>query len=279
MSLAKTGPNTRGPLENSLGFVAQIPCAQRALQRLRRAVDGFKKLKKVFGLLSEEGEFVLRKALLTTLFYFVVALVAASPAVAEPPVPSWPRGGEGTTFQEWSFSDANSTPTPDNLFNPYAAVENPVLLHVDTDHDWYESLDLGRGVWALSGEIDIVIPNNPEPNPYKDILIYLVWKEQGNDPTGAPFNKDPFLPDEPLVAVAPFVDMEMNLQDIPENGWHHSSYSIRIWPNPQKEWISIKGNILVDYLAIDTVCVPEPATIAILTLGGLFILRTRKNKN
>jgi len=46
--------------------------------------------------LSEEGELILSTSLFTSLSYLVVALVAASLAVAEPPVPSWQRGSEGT---------------------------------------------------------------------------------------------------------------------------------------------------------------------------------------
>ena len=221
-----------------------------------------------------------RKALLITLSYFTAALVAASPAVANPPVLSWQRGSEGSTFQEWSFGTNNATPSPDDSFNPYATDNNPVLLHVDTDHDWYESIDLGQGVWALSGEIDLVIPNRPQQNPYKEILLHLVWKPELNQPTGAPFDKDPFLPDSPLVAVAPFSDMEMTVNDVLDlNGWYHSTYEITIWPNPAKEWFTIKGNILVDSLSVDTICVPEPATIAFLTAGGLYTLLSGRRKN
>jgi len=221
-----------------------------------------------------------RRALHITLFYFCVALVAASPAVVNPPVLSWQRGSEGTTFQEWSFGTNNATPPPDDSFNPYADGNNPVLLHVDTDHGWFPSIDLGQGVWALSGEIDIVIPNSPQQNPYKQILLALVWKPEQNEPTGAPFDKDPFLPDAPLVAVTPFLDMEMTLNNVLDpNGWYHSAYEITIWPNPTKEWFTIKGNILVDGLSVDTICVPEPATIAFLTAGGLYALLLRRRKN
>ena len=212
-----------------------------------------------------------RTLIVTTLFYFAVALGATS-AFAEPPVPEW-RGDEGTTFQAWSFSDDVTTPAPDTVNNQYGTP----LLQVDTDHGWYESIDLGQGVWALSGEIDIVIDNNPEPNPFKEIWINLVWRPEENDPTGAPFNKSIFLPDAPLVAVWPFSNMEMVVNDETVNGWHHSTYEITIWPNPiDREWITIKGNILVDELSIDTICVPEPATIALLTLGSLCTLRTRR---
>jgi hypothetical protein len=221
---------------------------------------------------------IVRKSLFTPLSYLVLTLVAASPAVAEPPVPSWQRGSEGTTFQEWTFNDSSSTPSPveSTFYNPYADQANPVLLNVDTIHRWYDNVDQMQGVWALSGEIDIVIPNYPLQNPYKQIQLYLVWKPENE--TGLPINPNPFLPDLPLVAVTPFNEMMMSLNDVIENGWHYSTYDITIWPNPEKEWFTVKGNILVDHVAIDTVCVPEPATIIIVALGMLGAFRRRKKR-
>ena len=104
------------------------------------------------------------------LFIFVLALVATSTAITEPPVPDW-RGNDGTTFQEWSFSDNNPTPAPDNVDNLYG--DGP-QLQVDTDHPWQSAINLAEGVWPLSGEIDVVIPNAEPPNPYKEIWINLV---------------------------------------------------------------------------------------------------------
>lgn len=218
------------------------------------------------------------KSLFTSLSYVVVALVAASPAVAEPPVPSWQRGDEGTTFQEWTFDDGNSTPSPveGTYHNPYADETNPVLLHVDTLHRWFDTAEQMQGVWALSGEIDIVIPNNPQQNPYKQIQLYLVWKPEKE--TDLPIEPDPFLPDSPLVAVTPFDEMKMSMNDVIEDGWHYSTYDITIWPNPDKEWFTVKGNVLVDYVAIDTICVPEPATVIFVAVGMLTTIRWRKKR-
>ena len=220
----------------------------------------------------------MRKSLFKSLSYLVAALVAASPAVAEPPVPSWQRGDEGTTFQEWTFDDDTSTPAPveSTFYNPYADRTNPVLLNVDSVHGWYNNVDQMQGVWALSGEINIIIPNNPQQNPYKQIQLYLVWKPEKE--TELQIEPNPFLPDSPLVAVTPFNKMTTSINDVIEDGWHYSTYDITIWPNPDKEWFNIKGNILVDHVAIDTICVPEPATVIILAFGTLVAIRRRKKR-
>ena len=58
--------------------------------------------------------------------------------------------------------------------------------------------------------------------------------------------------------------------------WVQSTYHITIWPNPAEEWIAIKGNIVVDSLEIETECIPEPATMGLLGLGSLALLRYRR---
>ncbi|MBN1795690.1 MAG: PEP-CTERM sorting domain-containing protein [Sedimentisphaerales bacterium] len=222
---------------------------------------------------------MLNKKKILPLFIFVLALVATSSGTIEPPEPWW-RGNEGTTFQEWSFSTPDDTPEPDpTVDNPYGQPLLKVDYHPDTP--WInDEIPGALGVWALSGEIDIVIPNRPEPNPYKEIWITLRWKAT-IDEQGGELPYDQFLPDEPLIAITPFdyMDMSLDYEEVDAQLWHKSVYVATIWPNPPKEWITIKGNILVDSLLIETYCVPEPATIAILTIGGLWAIRRRKFKS
>jgi hypothetical protein len=81
------------------------------------------------GRLSEEGELILRASLFTSLSYLVVALVAASPAVAEPPVPSRQRGSEGSAIGKLCFD------LPDFVNKPYRIVSaklSRLLLRADS---------------------------------------------------------------------------------------------------------------------------------------------------
>jgi len=188
---------------------------------------------------------------------FLVILTAGSAALAT------------TTTQIWYFGTDQVMPVPDVVDNAYGVPQ----LKVDrgSGAGWQSAADGRTGIWSLSGEIDVLILNSPVPNPYKEITIDLIW---------APGGVDYFLPDQPLVGISaiPMDKMTMSVVNDPIAGtiWTQSIYSIVIWPNPSKEWIAIKGDILVDQLNIKTTCVPEPATMGLLSLGGLALLRVRR---
>lgn len=196
-----------------------------------------------------------------------VLLTAQSIAFADDLFPPPWRGEGGSTFQEWDFSTDNITPLPDlgTLYNPYGAP----LLRVNPMGDWIDVIGERQGVWPLSGAIDVYIPNWPEPRPEKEIWIQLTWKAT---------DVDPLLPNEPVVGVAPFMSMEifhMEGRDLGD-GWLRTPFKINIWPNPIEEWITIRGDIMVDQLVIDTHCIPEPATLALLGIGALITLTRRR---
>lgn len=183
----------------------------------------------------------------------LISIVVAGPALALP----------ASTNQEWSFSTSDTMPLPDVVDNPYGEP----LLRVVPMGDWIDIIDGYQGVWPLSGEIDVYIPNYQVTRPEKIIIIDLVWKAT---------DIDPFLPPQPMVGVVPFEDMAMTYLDIPlGGGWIATKYSITLWPNPLEEWITIKGDIMVDSLAIYTECILEPATVCLLGLGALVLLRRR----
>jgi len=186
-----------------------------------------------------------------------------------------------TTSQIWYFNTNDVMPVPDVVNNDYG---DP-LMRIDhgTGTGFDETISGRTGVWSLSGEIDVIIPNSPVLNPYKKITINLIW---------APGGVDPFMPDQPLVGVVgldvpedavpvdePVMEIVSIIND-PFAGtpWVLSIYEIIIRPNPPKEWIAIKGDILVDELGIRTECVPEPATVGLLGLGGLALLRSRRKR-
>ena len=193
----------------------------------------------------------------------ILAAGSTSFAALELQVPDW-RGTEGSTFQQWSFSTPDLFPPPDPGFdNDYGM---PLLtVNPLPGADWRPD----TGAWPLSGQIDVYIPNNPQPNEKKEIWLQLIWKTENLDPS-------PTMPDQPWVAVLPFMTMDMSRSDTTDNGWTLSLFRINLYPNPPEEWITVKGDIIVDHIAIDTRCVPEPATVALLGLGSLVVFRRKR---
>jgi len=204
----------------------------------------------------------MRKYLLV--FAAILLLVSVVSAFADDlNPPSW-RGQAGTTWGIWEFNTNNPNPLPDQGYNPYGTPSTQVTPGLF--QSWQPNWGGRSGVWPLSGEIWITIPNNPVANPYKDIWVQLTWAEQatGNTPL--------------VLATAPENTASSLVNQVAlGGGWYHSTYSIRLYPNPNQETLLITGGINVDQLVIDTRCVPEPSSILALSAGLIgLVLRKRR---
>jgi hypothetical protein len=209
------------------------------------------------------------------MFLAIVAsvLLATAFALADDFAPPPWRGLNGTTFQQWKFGTDQRGPIllPESGFNNEHGIP---VSRVNTLADWEPALDGREGVWPLMGEIDFLVPNRPqsEPDSYKEIWFQLTWKEAG---------LDPFLWEQPFVGLAthPACDKyEVIPRDISkdENGWTNTLFKINVWPNPYEEMITLKGDIYVDQVVIDTCCIPEPATIILFGMGSILMSVRRK---
>ena len=214
----------------------------------------------------------------------VGAAMSASVALAQvvPPddvqPPPW-RGQFSTTSQFWLFN------TPDLLVQP----DGPIPAHgglppgapwlpstrltVQPLGPWIQSDQSGRiGIWPLSGTMNVIVDNHPEPNPVKYMWVQVVWQDiPGLPHTGPELSGFNPLASTPLTAVGP-VDLGF--------GWFETTYKWEIRPNPRDEFFILGGNINVDQLLIDTWCIPEPGTGLLTVLGGglLLVFRRRRQR-
>ena len=64
------------------------------------------------------------------------------------------------------------------------------------------------------------------------------------------------------------------------SAWYTYEWTMTIQPNPEYEWIHIAfpASANIEDVHINTICVPEPATLGLLGLAGLAMVRSRRTQ-
>ena len=187
-----------------------------------------------------------------------------------------------TTSQIWYFNTDDATPAPEFVNNDYGPPDMQIVQGTGTGFD--ETISGRTGVWSLSGEIDVIIPNYPILNPYKRITINLIW---------APGGVDPFMPDQPLVGVVgldvaedampvdePVMEIVSIINDpLAGTPWVLSIYEIIIRPNPPKGGSRLRATFLSMSWALGLSVSPSRPQLACSVLAAWPCFALAENGN
>ena len=240
----------------------------------------------------------MKKVLLVSLILFVV-----SSAVADnifPPNWSNPDRRLHAEWDTWYGFESSTTTPPDvsnyddllsdPTFNPYVPLE--ALLSgtgslVETTHDRTKLIGT-----TYDDELKFMIPNF-SGGEEKTIRIQVTWLEDKTCPYTVMFDLTAY--NEAYQVIEGYDDLytggsDRMVHEAPVPGhdtlvWATIAADFHIEPNPYYEEIGIKFRFngeeaggLIDQVVIDTICgeVPEPMTVCLLGLGGLFLRRKRR---
>ena len=198
----------------------------------------------------------------------MISISIVTTSLAVPVCQTDPPGQPPTTYQKWTFDDADNPALPELVANSYGMPKAEILGKPDYTFGWYETYNGRTGVWhAEYLSLALTIPNRQILDGYKEIWVDMVF--QGGLDTASVS----LIP--PGTAVIPLGETITEL----ENHWKRLEIGWRLVPNPYSEIVCLGlsgtgGSI--DYVIANTICIPEPATFTLFGLGAVALLNWRK---
>lgn len=215
------------------------------------------------------------RARFTTRSAAALALCASAPfAFAGDDFPPPWRGTPDSTWQIWRFQNPTN-PFPDDWNNPYGV---PQILP-EPGNIWLpgppELPSYTGGVICIpaGGSLSFAIPNDIEPTMQKEIYFQIKYFSPGTvpSPSGTDAAGNQAQPHGPTYTPSP--------GHVPGQSYWAGGL---LFPsctggetitftnlNPQQP-------MYIDQVVIDTRCIPTPASLALLGLAGLTVLRRRR---
>ncbi len=195
--------------------------------------------------------------------------------------PPWDRQEPAALFAEYDFRAA-PVPTgdvrpgglyfPEQLSNPFggqpAGYDPNYPYNGGVGSEWLPAIGIRPGIAVPAFDMEFWNPNAPVARPYKEMYIQVTWLPGGPDADGVAPLLEVTTTDPHTTLIEIAVVNEIPLED----GFFYTRWRVRIEPNPPQEYVRLLpseegGRLYLDQVVIDTICVPEPATVLLLAMA------------
>lgn len=191
---------------------------------------------------------------------------------------SWNRGAPLSATAAWDFLTNTNPAAPDDpAVQAILPPGTSASAMASTSMQWTDSFQLGGHegwyvpVGSANGQIVINMPNWIDEEPVKYLRLQMTYNgpDQASTPTVNIVGTDP------QGCLTTFIGQ---IDEVTPLGQQYSISMWKIVPNPDSERIiiTIPTGLFVDEIVVDTISIPEPATMALMGLGVLGLLRRRK---